>query len=108
MPKSKKERVRYYRQFVYEQGSLESAKGARLDAGIIDSEKKKGFQIGKLDRFRNRTRYFTDSGIIGTKGFVLRCYELAMEAVGQEREKRPVAVAGLPGVYSLKRLSEKL
>jgi len=56
----------------------------------------------------NYAWYFIDSGIIGTKGFVLRCYELAMEAVGQEREKRPVTVAGLPGVYSLKRLSEKL
>jgi len=100
--------VRYYRQFVYEQGSLERAGGARPDEKIVNSAKKKDFEIGKLDRFRNRTRYFTDSGIIGTKGFVLRCYESAMEAAGLTREKRPVAVAGLAGVYSLKRLSERL
>jgi len=108
MPKGRQERVRYYRQFVYEQGSLERAGGARLDEKVVEREKQKGFRIDKVDRFRNRTRYFTDSGIIGTKGFVLRCYESAMEAAGLTKEKRPVAVAGLPGVYSLKRLSERL
>ena len=59
-----KARLKYYRKFVYNKGSLDSS----------GKESEKGFEIGALDRFRYRTRYFTDSGIIGTKSFVNRLY----------------------------------
>ena len=62
--KNEKERLRYYRRFVYEKGSLRAVK----------EERQRDFKIGGVDRFKYRSRYFTDSGIIGTKAFVTRTY----------------------------------
>jgi putative transposase len=100
------QRLHYYRKFVYEKGSISPGKGAVIDSEILDREKVKGFAVGIRDRFRYRTRYFTDSGIIGTKEFVARCYQKFRDYFSSRREKRPRAVAGLAGIYSLKRLSE--
>ena len=58
--------------------------------------------------FRYRTRYFTDSGIIGTKEFVSRVYQDFKGYFASTHEKRPKPVKGLEGVYSLKRLSESI
>jgi len=67
----------------------------------------KGDKVGfPLDRFRYRTRYFIDSGIIGTKEFVSRVYRNSRGYFSSRHEKRPKAVKGLDGIYSLKRLSE--
>ena len=33
------------------------------------------FELSRSDRFRYRTRYFTDSGIIGSKEFVFSNYQ---------------------------------
>jgi hypothetical protein len=60
-----KERLKYYRRSVYEMGSISGMK----------KERQKDFEPGGIDRFRYRTRYFTDSGIIGTKAFVERIYQ---------------------------------
>ena len=104
---SKKQRLALYRQYVYEKGSLSTKKGKTIDAGIVKKESRKNFAIGPVDRFRYRTRYFSDSGIIGSKEFVRRCWgKLCNE--GDYREKRILPVAGLAGIYSLKRLSENL
>ena len=63
--KSAKARLPYYRRFVYEKGGL-----------IKEAEgRSKGLELNGVDRFRYRTRYFTDSGIIGTKEFVSRVYK---------------------------------
>jgi hypothetical protein len=35
----------------------------------------KDFEINMIDRFRHRTRYFTDSGIIGSKEFEAENYQ---------------------------------
>jgi putative transposase len=96
--KTAKERLKYYRRFVYEKGSLEG----------LEKERQQGFEIDGMDRFRYRTRYFTDSGIIGTKAFVSRYYRVFKDHFSSKREKRPKAVAGLAGIYSLKRLSETM
>ena len=53
-----------------------------------------------------RTRYFTDSGIIGTKEYVSISYKRFKGIFMSKREKIPKPVAGLDGVYSLKRLAE--
>ena len=42
-----------------------------MDNKILEKERKTDFEISRLCRFRYRTRYFSDSGIIGTKEFVL-------------------------------------
>jgi putative transposase len=94
--KSGKERLRHFRRFVYEKGGLEG----------IEKEGKRDFEIGKADRFLLRTRYFTDSGIIGSKAYVSNLYLDFKDRYGAKREKVPKRVTGLEGVYSLKRLSE--
>ena len=64
-----------------------------------------------MERQRNawhsyRTRYFTDSGIIGTKEFVSGNYRRFKDLFMSRKDKIPKPVAGLDGVYSLKRLAE--
>ena len=96
--KDEKDRLIYYREFVYEKGKI---------AGI-DKEREKGFEMNEIDRFRYRTRYFTDSGIIGSKVFVNRLYRQFKSRFPSKHEKRPKPIRGLEGVYSLKRLSEAI
>jgi len=96
--KSAKERMAYYRRFVYEKGVL-----------IKEVEdRSKGLELNGVDRFRYRTRYFTDSDIIGTKEFVSRFYAAFKGHFSSKHEKRPKPIQGLSGVYSLKRLSETI
>ena len=71
-------------------------------------EGEKGFEEGPVDRFLHRTRYFADSGIIGTKSFVTRLYQGFRDHFSSKHEKRPRTIQGLEGVYFLKRLSEAL
>ena len=103
------ERLKGYRRYVYEAGALDHpGKGqARvIDNDIVEHERKKNYEIKRIDRFRYRTRYFTDSGIIGTKEFVSENYQRFKDLFMSKREKIPRRVAGLDGVYSLKRLAE--
>ncbi len=65
-----------------------------------------GFKITRADRFRYRTRYFTDSGIIGTKDFVQKNVQHFAWLSGYKKERVPKRVGGLVGIYSLKRLVE--
>jgi len=96
--KSAKARLAHYRRFVYEKGGL-----------IQEMENwSKGLELSGVDRFRYRTRYFTDSGIIGTKEFVSRVYQGFKDYYSSKHEKRPRLIQGLEGVYSLKRLSETI
>jgi len=96
--KSAKARLAHYRRFVYEKGGL-----------IQEMENRsKGLELSGVDRFRYRTRYFTDSGIIGTKEFVSRVYQGFKDYYSSKHEKRPRLIQGLEGVYSLKRLSETI
>ena len=74
----------------------------------MKKERQKDFEPGGIDRFRYRTRYFTDSGVIGSKAFVERTYQAFKHHFTAKREKRPKIIEGLNGVYSLKRLSENL
>jgi putative transposase len=57
---------------------------------------------------RYRTRYFTDSGIIGSKAFVSSQYQRFRHLFASKNEKIPKPISGLSGVYSMKRLSELL
>ena len=76
--KSPKERIRRYRRFVYEAGAIsrpDKLQARVIDEKVVASERRKGFEISRIDRFRHRTRYFTDSGIIGSKQFVAENYQ---------------------------------
>ena len=104
-----KERLRRYRRYVYEAGALDRPdkdNAKVIDKGIVENERKKKFEIRRMDRFRYRTRYFTDSGIIGTKEFVSTNYQKFKDLFMSKNEKVPKPVSGLNGVYSLKRLGE--
>ncbi len=69
-----------------------------MDAVVEEGEK--GFEISRIDRFRYRTRYFTDSGVIGTKAFGGRCYQTFKGNFHSKHEKKPKGILGLDGVYS--------
>ena len=98
-------RLRLYRDFVYRKGQI----GFSLehDKSIKNSEKAAP-DISRMDRFGYRTRYFSDSGIIGSKAFVIRWYQEFKPLFESVHEKQPKRIIGLEGVYSLKRLSEGL
>lgn len=125
------ERLRRYRRYVYEAGALGKSEkmvapvpssgateqapvpssGATGQAGVIDSkvlekERENDFELDRVRRFRYRTRYFSDSGIIGTREFVSENYQRFKGVFMSKREKIPRPIAGLDGVYSLKRLVE--
>ena len=104
------ERLRRYRRYVYEAGALDrpdKATAKTIDKGILENERQKNFEIRRKDRFRHRTRYFTDSGIIGSREFVSTNYQKFKHLFMSKNEKVPKPVSGLNGVYSLKRLSEQ-
>jgi len=124
--KDESERLRLYRDFVYEKGHTKQ-KGRRGDEvtgrrdttegetrGMGAGEKRegirtgKGFEISAIEKFKYRSRYFSDSGIIGTKAFVARHYQTFKHHFSSKHEKRPKTIRGLDGIYSLKRLSEKM
>ena len=104
-----KERLKLYRRYVYEAGALDRSgkpSAGVIDNNVLDKERINDFELNRVRRFRYRTRYFTDSGIIGTKEFVSINYQRFKGIFMSKREKIPKAVAGLDGVYSLKRLTE--
>ena len=104
------ERLKLYRRYVYEAGALDRSgkpSDGVIDNNVLDKEQKNDFELKRVRRFRYRTRYFTDSGIIGTKEFVSINYQRFKNIFMSKREKIPKAVTGLDGVYSLKRLTEK-
>ena len=96
--KNARDRLRYYREFVYKKGGI--GRMAETDGKIPG--------LKGLDRFRYRTRYFTDSGIIGSKAFVSGLYERFRGYFSSRHKKKPKPVQGLEGIFSLKRLSEKI
>jgi putative transposase len=101
------ESLTHYRRFLYETGALDK-NGIKIKEQILAKERSRGFKITRPMRFIFRTRYFTDSGIIGTKEFVSGTYHRFKTIYPAVREKLPKAIAGLEGVYSLKRLSESI
>ncbi len=100
-----KQRIRRYRQFVYEVGSLEHPKGKSISKGVLEQQKEKSFEIDKFDRFRNRTRYFTDSGVIGSRKFVNQCCLRFDEYFESKKPKKPIPIQGLEKCFSMKRLA---
>jgi len=101
-----KKRFEYYREFVYEKGGIETSTGRQIDPEILERERRKRYKIGKIDRFAYRTRYFTDSAIIGSRGFVSMYYQKFKDHFQSVNDKVPRQISGIEGVYSLKRLSE--
>jgi len=76
--KSQKERIRRYRRYIYEAGAInrpEKMQAKVIDDKVIAKERGNEFELSRISRFRYRTRYFPDSGIIGSKEFVSEKYQ---------------------------------
>jgi len=114
----RREILRKYREFVYETGATDrdqmtDARGQSEEAGgkrgieqkIVDRERKRRYTISRADRFRYRSRYFTDAGIIGSKEFVAEVFDQVKHLLGSKNERKFTPVGGVEGVYSMKRLS---
>jgi putative transposase len=79
-----KERVRLYRKYVYETGAILSGDKQyvkTIDEKVVAKERKGDFEITRTDRFLYRTRYFTDSGTIGSQEFVFVTYQKVQTSV---------------------------
>jgi len=101
------ERLAHYRQFIYEVGGMASDRGSVIDAEVVEAERKKGFSPSSSDRFLARSRYFTDSGIIGSREFIRNMWQ-QLRGRDDNPDKMPVPISGLSGIYSLKRVSENI
>jgi len=109
--KDKVERLRRYRKYVFEAGAIkhpEKKYAKVIDQKVFQEEQEKDFEITRYHRFCNRTRYFTDSGIIGTKEFVSTNYNRFKHLFKPKHKKKPKPIKGLEGMFSLKRLSETI
>lgn len=62
-----KERLRRYRRFLYETGAMDEDKRTQIKKFAVEKGRKNDFQLTRRHRFIYRTRYFTDSDIIGGK-----------------------------------------
>jgi REP element-mobilizing transposase RayT len=99
------ERLRFYRKFLYEKGSNTAEKGSQIAEKTVDKKRSEDFKTNQVDRFMSRTRYFSDSGVIGKKEFVAQNYQRFKHHFQSKNDKIPKLISGLDGVYSLKRLS---
>ncbi|SMP52269.1 hypothetical protein SAMN06295888_107159 [Desulfonatronum zhilinae] len=71
----------------------------------VKRERKKGYKLSRSDIFRHRCRYFTDSGIIGSKKFVAEVFDGVKYLLDSKDERKFTPVGGVEGVYSMKRLA---
>jgi REP element-mobilizing transposase RayT len=99
------ERCRLYRRFVYETGAVDTGKGGVLDEEIVRGARKRGYVIGDMELFRYRCRYFTDSGVIGSRAFVERVGERLREKVPGRKFRKASRFKGVDGTCTLKRLA---
>jgi putative transposase len=95
--KSQKERVRRYREYVYETGAIlpsDKPYVKAVDHKLVAKERKRDFEISRTDRFLYRTRYFTDSGIIGSREYVFGTYQQFKHLFQSKNEKKTQAGKG--------------
>jgi hypothetical protein len=100
--KSEKERIRSYRRYVYEAGAVnrpEKGKAQVIGDKILEKERNREFELSRSDRFRYRTRYFTDSGVIGSKEFVSMNYQRFKDVFMSKREKAKTCKRIIRGLF---------
>lgn len=99
------ERLRLYREFVYETGAMDTGKGAVMDENVVAAARKSRYVLGDIELFKYRCRYFTDSGVIGSKEFVEKVEGKLRKVVPGRKERTANRFKGVDGVYTLKRLA---
>ncbi|WP_027183267.1 transposase [Desulfovibrio inopinatus] len=98
------ERLVLYRRFLYETGALDSVHGKSLASHIVERARSEGYVYTRVDRMLLRTRWFTDSGVIGSKEFVTALLGRVSHTKG--RKRFPRKIDGLE-FYAMKRLVEE-
>ena len=98
------EMLRKYRQFLYETGTVNTGKGQPMDAGIVARERKKNFELKRLELFSFRARYFTEAGIMGSKEFVQEVFDQVKHLLSSKDERKFTLIGGIGRVYSMKSL----
>ena len=106
--------VRKYREFVYETGAVSSSQWSEvgsqkeekrgIDRKIVEKERKKNYQVSRVERFCYRSRYFSEAGIIGSKGFVQDVFDQVKHLLSSKDERKFTPIGGIEGVFSMKRL----
>jgi putative transposase len=93
-----------YRKFVYEMGSLERSNGKHsIPKAVSDQEAKAGHRLSRTSLFRYRSRYFTESVVLGSKGFVKGIYGRIQPYLRTREDRDPIRIHGVKGLYSLRR-----
>src|SRR6056297_2555732 len=92
------ERFRCYRAFVYETGAVDTGKGASLDGDVVSRERKREYVLGDVELFRYRCRYFSDSGVIGSRAYVERVGRVLQEKVPRRKERPAHGFKGVTGL----------
>lgn len=96
-----------YRKYVYEAGSVDHLQGRRMiPENIAQMERKGEYHVSKALMFRYRSRYFTESVVLGSKEFVRSVYRNLHLFLKTREDRAPFKVKGLEGIYSLRRLGE--
>jgi len=98
------ERLRRYLQYVYDVGEFETGHGACIAPEIAEKERRRGYTLTLKERFLYRSRYFTDSAVIGSREFVLESFQRFRTVLNIKNDRQPKRIAGFDGIYSLKRL----
>jgi hypothetical protein len=83
---------------VYEAGAVNRpVKGKTKVIGdrVLEKERNREFDLSRSDRFRYRTRYFTDSGVIGSKEFVSKTYRRFKHHFNSKNEKKTKPYKGI-------------
>jgi hypothetical protein len=99
----RRERLRCYRQFVYETGAVDTGKGGTMDEDLVHRERKRNYTLGDVDLFRYRCRNFVDSGVLGSKEFVEQVTAMVRHDTGKMRKRVPHGFKGLEGLCTMKR-----
>ena len=99
-----KEKITHYRRYVYEAGAIHHENKASIQTHLVENERRNGFKVDPWSRFRLRTRFFTESGIIGSKEFVEAHFRMFKHLYKTTRDRKPMRIKGLNGIYSMKRL----
>ena len=104
----RRERLRCYREFVYETGAVDTKKGGSLDEDVVRRERSRNYVLGDVDLFRYRCRNFVDSGVLGSKKFVEEVTEKIRHKVPDRKKRTPHRFKGLGTICTMKRLAPEL
>ncbi len=98
-----------YRRYVYEVGSIAYPDGKRsIPKSISEREGRDGYRVSRVLIFRYRSRYFTESVVLGSKEFVRGVYGKLQSFMKTKQDRDPFKVQGIEGLYSLRRLREEV